>query len=443
MLQQILKDMYVDPDLLAELDEEQRHTLWCRMREEQVRRWKIWDQQHPPIPPRPPNPGKKKVQWRTGNDGNEWVWVMGEHPDDKSIEEILEEEAREAARKLAVKETEQLRLSVDMEIKDLNEDFKKNLLESKPKESSHGKLDDIFCAAVQGGDNPKKLIIPMQVSEKRDVLQELSLNKAQNVSERVKLWEQKVMDERTSVIFKNLQRKKQEAVREAEEASQKQEKVWREQEQKAKKAETQKREIARRAREEHRRSSIIGINIDLKSAENNTIPAVQPLPSPFLESPSPLTVDTQQFDFNDRKTPTKEAIIQWYQTSEFPRGTGLTSDRTSVAPWFHGLITRQEAESLLSTRPVGSFLVRLSEKIWGYAISYRAVDRYKHYLIDVSPSHYQFFGANQLSHNSLCDLIQYHQKHPITIRGGEILYQSCQRNIAVPIILQDLMCNLR
>lgn len=34
---------------------------------------------------------------------------MGEHPDDKSIEEILEEEAREAARKLAVKETEQLR----------------------------------------------------------------------------------------------------------------------------------------------------------------------------------------------------------------------------------------------------------------------------------------------------------------------------------------------
>lgn len=41
--------------------------------------------------------------------GDPWTWVMGEHKDDKTIEQIIEEEAREAARVQAEHETEQLR----------------------------------------------------------------------------------------------------------------------------------------------------------------------------------------------------------------------------------------------------------------------------------------------------------------------------------------------
>lgn len=51
----------------------------------------------------------RKVKFLLGADGEPWTWVMGDHPSDRTIEQILEDEAREKARKLAEQETQELR----------------------------------------------------------------------------------------------------------------------------------------------------------------------------------------------------------------------------------------------------------------------------------------------------------------------------------------------
>lgn len=52
---------------------------------------------------------QQKIKFLEGKDGQPWVWVMGDHKDDKTIEQILEEETLERARRQAEEEAEVLR----------------------------------------------------------------------------------------------------------------------------------------------------------------------------------------------------------------------------------------------------------------------------------------------------------------------------------------------
>ncbi|XP_063915927.1 SH2 domain-containing protein 4A-like isoform X2 [Zophobas morio] len=406
MLQQILRDMYVDPDILAELDEQQKQTLFCKMREEQVRRWKVWNDKLGDEPHmNRPSSKKKKVSFLKGEDGEPWVWVMGEHKDDKSIEEILKEEAIDKARKMAEKEAEELRKQVEAELY-IELTPKIEEIEATPKLQIDDDMD-IYCSVDELrekiNNKPKTFNYSVNqyqnknrynVIDTRDVLQEISLN-TQKVAQRVALWE-RLTEERTCQILQKMQRRQQEVAKEAEEAERKQEQLWMEQERKAKQAEQQIREIARRAREEHRLTSNFEIDTSYSTVNNTGVP------------------------------PGKNAVIEWYRNTERPKWTGLDSSN-NVESWFHGLITRPEAEKLLLDRPYGSFLVRLSERIWGYAISYRAQEKCKHYLVSATATNkYQFLGNNQIEHNSLRDLIDYHRHHPLT--GGEKLIDACPRS---------------
>ncbi len=79
MLAQILHDLYVPRELLDELPEDQKQLLFCKMREEQVRRYHDREEKEAIITTaNKPSKKKKQVTFRLGADGNEWCWVMDE-----------------------------------------------------------------------------------------------------------------------------------------------------------------------------------------------------------------------------------------------------------------------------------------------------------------------------------------------------------------------------
>lgn len=188
-------------------------------------------------------------------------------------------------------------------------------------------------------------------------------------------------------------------------------------ERKAKEAEVQMREIARRAREEHRKSI-------LDDNSTNSSPAAS-------------------LDIAVPRPPNQEAVVQWYRNTEFPKRTGIDPSG-KLEKWFHGLLNRNDAEAQLANEEQGTFLVRISEKIWGYAISYKDVDRYKHYLVDASNGKYQFLGQNQLTHNSLSEYNFYIKRSIKEYRAHEILFlffQVISLNIIQLFLSQYLVTN--
>lgn len=86
MLQQILKDMYIDPDVLEALNDEQKKMLFLKMREEQVRRWKEREEklEREPLKPKAKTAHSKSVSWLLGRDGDVQVIVIGEMDEFKS-----------------------------------------------------------------------------------------------------------------------------------------------------------------------------------------------------------------------------------------------------------------------------------------------------------------------------------------------------------------------
>ncbi|XP_032366791.1 SH2 domain-containing protein 4A [Etheostoma spectabile] len=92
MLAKILEDMWVDPEVLEALSEDQKRTLFLKMREEQVRRWTEREEREEREGRdnnnnnKPKKAENKHVKWLLGRDGDVSVRVIGEVDEFRSSE---------------------------------------------------------------------------------------------------------------------------------------------------------------------------------------------------------------------------------------------------------------------------------------------------------------------------------------------------------------------
>ncbi|CAI2351034.1 unnamed protein product [Caenorhabditis sp. 36 PRJEB53466] len=470
ILSEILSTGHVDEELLAALDDDQKQLLFCQMRTEQVRKWEAAETEYERTRP-PYRPSKKKsLRWLTGTDGEVWVWVMGDHEQDKTIDEILEEESREKAHALAMRELragasdsdedalmaqlERLQVGAGSQAHENYDNLYQSVAPTNPPlllfqppsraNPQQPQPNIVTTTTVSSYSTPQPQKAQLVRGEKPPLLpkpntgyystpnfppidfsastqQEPTTNgsthpwdtdsymmngvrmRAVKTNDNDRVEE---MQKRESEIFQSLLEERERLRREAELMEDREKNLWEEQERKAREAEHAQRELAQKAREKHQQmirtsTSILPALKDHKAGSLRE--AIKNLPRP----PKPKS---------------RAAIIEWFQRDEYPRGTGLDPKTRGPAPWFHGIISREQSEVLLSNKPTGSFLVRVSERIWGYTVSYAARDgSFKHFLVEKIPEGYQFLGTNQVVHDQLFDLVAYHETAPITAKGAEIL----------------------
>lgn len=108
-----------------------------------------------------------------------------------------------------------------------------------------------------------------------------------------------------------------------------------------------------------------------------------------------------------------------------------------VPPWFHGAISRQDAENLLESQPLGSFLIRVSHSHVGYTLSYKARSRCRHFMVKLLDDGSVVVPGEERAHASLGALVAFHQQQPLRPRG-ELLRQPCPQKDPANADYEDL-----
>ncbi|KAF1638766.1 SH2 domain-containing protein 4B, partial [Eudyptes filholi] len=424
MLQQILRDMYIDPELLAELNEEQKQILFYKMREEQLRRWKEREEKarmEEAVLRKTAGRKQSKIcdlllYLRAGDGGHAagygaaciWKRLQGRVPANKFQEPFSSAERKRKG--IFSKER----------VKGYLYDYK--AFQRVRKESQL--LLQRSVASEQenyvGRPNLRETRLFMEIAD--------SFEKKREEEERQKGEEQ--IRQQEEIRAKELYLSLKQAQQHSQHSDDDQE--WEEQLRRSKAADEERSHKARRARDEYRRQSLRAIqkgrvaglsNLFQGTSLNNVqeIKLNDDSGSPLLS----LSAASSNIWERPSRPFSRDVIIRWFKEEQIPRRAGFERNTSRIARWFHGIISRQEAEELLMNKSEGAFLVRVSEKIWGYALSYRQQSGFKHFLVDASGDFYSFLGVDPNRHATLTDLIDFHKEEIITSSGGELLLEPC------------------
>ena len=102
----------------------------------------------------------------------------------------------------------------------------------------------------------------------------------------------------------------------------------------------------------------------------------------------------------------------------------LGSKKANTFPWYHGRISRADAEQSLSSTPHDCFLIRESEsEPDAFSISLRHEAKLKHFLISRPAGQYEVVGTSHCF-PSLSSLASHYSEHPLSV-GGEKLTRAC------------------
>ncbi|XP_061119691.1 SH2 domain-containing protein 4A [Conger conger] len=425
MLQQILTDMFIEPELLAELNEDQKQILFFKMREEQVRRWKEREarlEKETAVTPRPGTDTGKRISWLLGSDSDVWVWVMGEHSTDQPYEQICDDIMAERAMLQAQKEAEELRakkeeelvkrlsnihLDGELKCKQEEEQGKDEEEEKKEKEEEEVRQAQARQAAAEEQSRREEELKRREEEERRKAEEEV----------------RRLEEERAQQIYMDLKE-----VQHCVLGQEREDPEWQESLRKSKAADLRRRSLAKQTREDHRRRSVRALEQGRVAAMTKTYggpkPALPPKPKQRTVAVSADPLSRKPGVRRTQSTSSREQIVRWFKEEQLPQRAGFLKDQSRIAPWFHGIIARQDAEALLSPCAPGYFLVRVSERIKGYVLSYRCQEEVKHFLIDATENCCTLLG-DQIKFPALVDLVEYYEGEPITMSGGEQLSKPC------------------